>query len=877
MPLPHFSPLALQKHINKLSQDYYAPNKVAWRLALITGLLLFSTRTFVSIQISKLPFTRTTSSIDVWVWSWIGLVGAIYQLYLLWRRQHHNYKEDLAWMPWVLLGTLNYVMLRLGYLPHTFPPLLPFFSTQLAWPDLCLGLFLWRYLVGCIQGTSTRAAYYKAPFLFVKKMRQVFSRKKFPQPSRKYATETKTFLRDTPIQNQSEDEYKYSDLVEILLKRTLATLSNDYKDRNQYIGSLGVGIVGDWGSGKTSFMRLIQATNNDRFIQMEFKPWLHHGEIQILQDFLRELGRTLRPYDRRVHKRIEDYILALTHSGYKPFTRITKPLQSLWVNPTTTEQEFERLRQIILELPKPLLIFIDDVDRLGQKEIIEVFRIIRNTANFGNTAFIVGYDRLFLNRALQNLNSYKAEEYADKIFQIEFVLPSRNVFFNIKTLADKLYPIIDSKDYSNKDELAIHLWQYLDDKTSWNLLLNNLRTTHLLINKFTILFDKIGPYIKWEELVLFCLLQFKDIQAYNTLIHNQLDILEFDPQNKHYTYTEGAISKFSPSGQILLRNLIRFDLEKSTIPYNNQLIPVHIRQPLKSIRFNKPSIFILYKTLDTSLYERLNSFILFCDREKDLEYVVRELNDFNTLINAPHLIQNVVNLIEGELESYKEFMGNKSFNLLFSLIWFSDKLFPQTLSCRCDLYELIHADYKRFISTLTPQHLRHSSIVEIMSRTCNPPRPKPGPPYFEKSYVIPDQYYIDIAPYILRTGKLEHIVPLNNRFAELKEDLRRKYIQSVRELLHLNFVHIIGASSSYLSFQHTNLLHKEEPKEKVLEILIDVERRLASKEEEDGEKDQKTREAINIFRSFYNDVLNTEGQTEFKDYKFFCSLGKHVN
>lgn len=54
---------------------------------------------------------------------------------------------------------------------------------------------------------------------------------------------------------------------------------------------------------------------------------------------------------------------------------------------------------------------------------MEVLSLIRNSANFSNTIFIVAYDRNYLVSALEKVNNYHPHAYLEKIFQLELPLP----------------------------------------------------------------------------------------------------------------------------------------------------------------------------------------------------------------------------------------------------------------------------------------------------------------------------------------------------------------------------------------------------------------------------------------------------------------------
>jgi len=71
---------------------------------------------------------------------------------------------------------------------------------------------------------------------------------------------------------------------------------------------------------------------------------------------------------------------------------ITKTVQGIIQFLTGVESSnsmFDTINGTLRKLNKQLVVFVGDIDRLDKEEITEVMRLIRNTANFYNTVFIV--------------------------------------------------------------------------------------------------------------------------------------------------------------------------------------------------------------------------------------------------------------------------------------------------------------------------------------------------------------------------------------------------------------------------------------------------------------------------------------------------------
>ena len=70
------------------------------------------------------------------------------------------------------------------------------------------------------------------------------------------------------------------------------------------------------------------------------------------------------------------------------------------------------------------IIVIDDIDRLEASEILEIFKIIRGSADFPNLKFVCAFDKSYILSSLSNLSIAINDKYLEKFFQLEYWLPS---------------------------------------------------------------------------------------------------------------------------------------------------------------------------------------------------------------------------------------------------------------------------------------------------------------------------------------------------------------------------------------------------------------------------------------------------------------------
>ena len=83
----------------------------------------------------------------------------------------------------------------------------------------------------------------------------------------------------------------------------------------------------------------------------------------------------------------------------------------------------DNINNELTNFDKKIIIVIDDIDRLCDDEIREIFQLVKSIADFKNTIYILSYDREIVTKALDKTQQDKGEEYLEKIVQVPLVLP----------------------------------------------------------------------------------------------------------------------------------------------------------------------------------------------------------------------------------------------------------------------------------------------------------------------------------------------------------------------------------------------------------------------------------------------------------------------
>ena len=219
------------------------------------------------------------------------------------------------------------------------------------------------------------------------------------------------FVTDTPAAN-----------MDIKVKKAYAGSIVDWllnSDLSE--GAFAVGITGDWGSGKSSFLEDIEAAFGENSHHMKFEPWNCQGTDQIINEFFEQLRKTIKPSCSLLQKPILRYARLLTNVELPSTFKIA--LNFLPSMTYSISSYKERIKNGLMLLDKPIVIAIDDMDRLESDELFEVVRLIRNTADFPNIIYVVCYDKRYVIKQIENKGIKEGDLYLEKIFPLELALP----------------------------------------------------------------------------------------------------------------------------------------------------------------------------------------------------------------------------------------------------------------------------------------------------------------------------------------------------------------------------------------------------------------------------------------------------------------------
>lgn len=410
--------------------------------------------------------------------------------------------------------------------------------------SFCLSIFIWCYLSGIWVYNSIA---YCVILIFIAEICLCIKLKSF------YKTNNFNSILEKEDTFNTNDSYNR--------KNVINSTFDILKDCFYNTGSFVIGIKGSWGSGKTTFINQLHNKFNldkdKQFHIINFQPWRTDGANSLTRTFFKELEDNLKYYIPSISNNIDKYlryILPLNEDYIGKLIDNIPNLISSNINP------YEKMRNLFSNSKLPIIVFIDDIDRLSADEILEVLKLVRNTADFPFVQFVICYDSYYVVKALKNNGIENASKYLEKFFNVEIDLPSYEDRVVVKELWDRLEHIFETTWPEEKDEIENILFggekiiktykgelksdykltslpiYYPEKYKTYNVirtLLPSVRDVIRFSNSFILItsfYEKISKqdFISGYNLLMIELLRYRYPEIYNILKLNTYELLKIE-------------------------------------------------------------------------------------------------------------------------------------------------------------------------------------------------------------------------------------------------------------------------------------------------------------------------------------------------------------
>ncbi|MBU5219471.1 KAP family NTPase [Bacillus albus] len=271
-----------------------------------------------------------------------------------------------------------------------------------------------------------------------------------------------SYRSDNAINTFDEDQLQRGGFVNRLVESV-----NSWKEEESIV----IGLYGEWGTGKTSVLNLMKEKFNSEknTILVSFNPWYFKDEEQLILQFFNKLiigiEENFSGEKSKLISNIKKYSQKITsvtlrmgmvNLSIKDFIPSGQPDNDIHSLKKDIESRLEREG-------KKIIVLIDDLDRLDDKEIHSIFKLVKVIADFSYTTYILSLDEEKVGGILSEQYSSKKENeigqsFLEKIVQVPLHLPPADPSVVRKVIFEGIKEILKENDVTLSNE-TLAVWQ----------------------------------------------------------------------------------------------------------------------------------------------------------------------------------------------------------------------------------------------------------------------------------------------------------------------------------------------------------------------------------------------------------------------------------
>jgi hypothetical protein len=231
------------------------------------------------------------------------------------------------------------------------------------------------------------------------------------------------------------------------------------RSTHTFDSSVVFGLSGPWGSGKSSLINMIieqLASPQPKWAIARFTPWATSDVTGLLEEFYSSLSQSLpkKKSDKvrralGVAARVAAPAATLIPFAGASAAEAAKAAAEALTKSPPWQEAFAEAAQELQKLETPILVVVDDIDRLHAEELMTLLKVVRLLGRFPGVQYLLAYDDETLFRTLSStsavvVNDGSAERYMEKIVQYPLLVPALLEYQQLSRLNDGLAQVARS-------------------------------------------------------------------------------------------------------------------------------------------------------------------------------------------------------------------------------------------------------------------------------------------------------------------------------------------------------------------------------------------------------------------------------------------------
>ncbi len=436
-----------------------------------------------------------------------------------------------------------------------------------------------------------------------------------------------------------------------------------------------IGLFGKWGTGKTSVINMaldeieeLSTKDEVKPIILKFSPWNYSDKDNLTKMYFQCLKGKVAKRKKQVNwekvgKALDDYSDAFDAISLAPIPgsnwistllkKTAKTQGQRLAEGESLDDTKQKLEKALINAGQKIIVVIDDIDRLTNSQIRDIFQLVKQVANFPNVIYVLAMDRDVVTRALNDVNAGDGQEYLEKIVQVTFEIPELK--------KNRLHEVFFTKlDYVLKSIPDGVRW----DRQYWGEVFRNciapyletMRDVNRVINTFQFRYSLLYQETAFEDMIAIATLEVLNPKLYKWIIQNKESLCggfahSFlnGPRDNKIDYKKIYEEEFNSLG---------IDCE-TALPCLSTLFPVFAKdvnkfswgyQPTANVRSKmrvaQDSRFDLYFMSDMEDVKVSRSIINKCIYELDKEEIEKVITQINSQNNTVYFLEEFRSLVD---------------------------------------------------------------------------------------------------------------------------------------------------------------------------------------------------------------------------------------
>lgn len=348
---------------------------------------------------------------------------------------------------------------------------------------------------------------------------------------------------------------------------------------------------------------------------MEFNPWYFSGRKQLISDFFKMLSDSIGNSEDVVNKLGKD--LKLYAAALKPLTLIPQigPIISILAKTSDAGGDFikeysksqnediskikERINNQIIDYDKKILIIIDEIDRLENEDIKEIFQLVRALGDFDNMIYLLSFDKEKVSKVFSS-----GEDYLDKIINVPLYVPE----LSMKNVNEYFIKELGNI-FNNNIQIDSKYWGNIY-KCVFENKFQNLREVNRFLNVVRFNCDDMMNDLNLVDYLMINFLKMFDEEIYKFIKENRHILVDVSSKSKVDELIK--ITKIESKKKIDLKNLTHIVFYQNTIP------------PRRGIRIKKycDAYFEYSLSDDVFTFSEINNYVEFTKKEELKSFLI---------------------------------------------------------------------------------------------------------------------------------------------------------------------------------------------------------------------------------------------------------------